>query len=267
MPTTAIDRGSDEGGLSERQLRVLEVVRSRGFASLEDLAALFEVSTQTIRRDVIRLDAAGLLQRFHGGVGAPDDRVRLGYRRKQAMAADAKLRIAALAAGLVPEGGAVYLDVGTTVEALARELPGRSLRAVFTNNMAAALQLGADRSLEVYVAGGQVRGADGSLVGDAAVRAMSGLAVDIAFIGCSGFAEDGSPMDFDPQKVAIKSAVLANARQAVLLADGSKFRRSALVRIAPPGSFAALVTDAAPPEPLEQAFERAGVAVKVASVA
>ncbi len=266
MPTRAIDRGRDEAGLSERQQQVLEVVRSRGFASLEELAALYQVSTQTIRRDVIRLDAAGLLQRFHGGVGAPDDRVRLGYRRKQAIAADAKLRIAALAAGLVPDGAAVYLDVGTTIEALARELLGKPLRAVFTNNMPAGLLMGGDQSLEVYVTGGQVRGADGSLVGDGAVRSLAGLAVDIAFIACSGFAEDGSPMDFDPQKVAIKSAVLANARQAILLADSSKFQRSALVRIAPPESFAALVTDAAPPETLASSLAGGGVEIQVAAL-
>lgn len=254
------------GGLSRRQSRLLEIVLARGFASLEDLAAVFQVSTQTIRRDVIRLDAAGLLQRFHGGVGAPGDRVRVGYRHKQAIAIDSKLRIGALAAGLVPDGAAIYLDVGTTIEALARELLGKPLRVVFTNNMPAALLLGGDQSVEVYVAGGQVRGADGSLVGDAAAKAMSGIAVDIAFIGCSGFAEDGSPMDFDPQKVAIKTAVLANARRAVLLADSSKFLRSALVKIAAPQSFSTLVSDAPPPTPLAGSLAAAGVAVEIAAL-
>ncbi len=272
MMDKMIDKTLDEldgenrtAGLGPRQVRLLEFVLARGFASLEDLAALFHVSTQTIRRDVIRLDAAGLLQRFHGGVGAPDDRVRLGYRHKQVMAIDAKLRIGALAAALVPDGAAIYLDVGTTIESLARELLGKPLRAVFTNNMPAALLLGGDRSVEVYVAGGQVRGADGSLVGEAAAKAMSRLAVDIAFLACSGFADDGSPMDFDPQKVAIKTAVLANARSAVLLADSSKFDRPALIKIADPGRFSRLVSDAAPPERLARSLARAGVELQVAA--
>ncbi len=265
MNQAVVERREAEDGLGERQGRLLEIVRDRGFATLEELAALFQVSTQTIRRDVIRLDAAGLLQRFHGGVGAPGDRVRLGYRRKQAMAIQAKARIAALAAGLVVDGAAVYLDVGTTVEALAGELLGKTLRAVFTNNMPAALLLGSDQSLEVYVTGGQVRGADGSLVGEGAAKELRALAVDIAFIACSGFAEDGSPMDFDPQKVAIKQAVLANARCAVLLADSSKFARSALAKIAPPDSFSALVSDAAPPERLALSLSSAGVDLRIAA--
>ena len=95
--------------------------------------------------------------------------------------------------------------------------------------------------------GGQVRGADGSLVGSAATAMLVAMAVDIAVIGCSGFAPDGAPTDFDPQKVAVKQAALAHARKAVLVADAAKFGRHAVLRIGPPARFAALVTDGAPP--------------------
>lgn len=259
----AAQRSAGAAGLNVRQQRILEMVRSGGYATLDSLAELFGVSTQTVRRDVIRLDEMGLLQRFHGGAGLPADGVRLSYRQKQGLALGAKARIGAAAAALIPDGAAVYLDVGTTAEAVAAALLGRRLGAVYTNSISAAAILAAGE-VETYVTGGQVRGPGGALVGGETVAALAGLAVDWAVIGCSGFAADGSATDFDPQKVAVKQAVLAQARHAVLVADASKFGRAAVVRIAPPGRFASLVSDAAPPEPLAGLLAAAGVALVTA---
>ena len=259
MPST-LSR-DQETELTERQLHLLKVVRERGFATIEALAELFEVSAQTVRRDVIRLDAAGLLQRFHGGAGVADDQVRLGYKEKQELAVPSKARIGTLAAGLVPDGASLYLDVGTTVEAVAHALVQRALGPVFTNNMAAAAILAENRQVEVYVTGGVLRGSDGSLVGDAAAAALRAVAVDVAIIGCSGFAEDGSPMDFDPQKVAVKNAALAHARRAIVVADATKFARGAVMRIAEAKRFSTLVSDRAPPRDLAGRLAEAGVAV------
>ncbi len=247
--------------LTERQLLLLKVVRERGFATIEALADLFEVSAQTVRRDVIRLDAAGLLQRFHGGAGIADDQVRLGYKEKQELAVLSKARIGTLAAALISDGASLYLDVGTTVEAVANALIDRAIGPVFTNNMAAATILSANRNAEVYVTGGILRGGDGSLVGDSAAASLRTISVDVAIIGCSGFAEDGGPMDFDPQKVAVKDAALQNARTAILVADASKYERRALMRIAPADQFSALVSDRMPGSALAGRLHAAGVRI------
>lgn len=273
MPVTTLADAAEATRISLRQTAILEVVRTRGFATMEQLAEICGVSTQTIRRDVMRLDEGGLLQRFHGGAGlpdgqaaeeAPDEHVRLGYRDKQASASGPKARIGQRAAALVPEGATIYLDVGTTAEAVARSLRHRRLRAVYTNSLSAAAHLAEARDMEVYVTGGMLRGAGGALVGDSATRLLADLAVDLAVIGCSGFGEDGSPMDFDPQKVSAKQAVLAQARAAVLVTDSTKFDRQALARIAPPTRFTALVTDAEPPPPLAQRLRQAGVTTLLA---
>jgi DeoR family glycerol-3-phosphate regulon repressor len=254
-------------GINERQEKILQIVQTKGFATIESLAEAFGVSTQTVRRDVIKLDEIGLLQRFHGGAGLPqdDDQVRLGYRPKREMNVEAKERIGALAASYIQDGNSVYLDVGTTVEAVARRLVESQLRSVYTNSIVSAGTLAATRHYETYVAGGLLRGADGSLVGDTAIRAFEAIAVDIAVIGCSGFAADGTPMDFDPQKVAVKQAALRNARRAILVADASKFSRPAVVLVAPLARFAAIVTDEEPPSHLTGCFKRAGVELAIAS--
>jgi DeoR family transcriptional regulator, glycerol-3-phosphate regulon repressor len=255
-----------EAGVNKRQELILEIVRAKGFATIDSLAEEFGVSTQTVRRDIIRLNEAGLLQRFHGGAGLPqgEDQVRLGYGPKREMHVASKEQIGALAASLIDDRSSVYLDVGTTVEAVARVLIQRSLRAVYTNSMASAVILSAATQFETYVTGGMVRGADGSLVGDAAVQALQPIAVDVAVIGCSGFAADGAPMDFDPQKVAVKQTALRNARRAILVADASKFARPAVVLVAPLATFAAIVTDGAPPASLARQFRKAGISVAIA---
>lgn len=264
MSVVPIDAPPEDLDLNERQWKILETVRARGFATIEQLSETFGVSAQTVRRDVIRLDAAGLLQRFHGGAGVAEDSVRLGYREKQEIAIGPKARIGKRAAGLLPDGASVYLDVGTTVEAVAMALVGRTLGAVYTNSMSAAGILAQGKSVEVYVTGGLVRGTDGSLVGDAAAGALAPIAVDCAVIGCSGFAPDGSPMDFDPQKVAIKKAALDHARSAILVADGSKFDRAAVMRIAPLSAFDGLVTDRKPSAAFARHLRAAGVTLHTA---
>ncbi len=250
--------------LTPRQADILKIVQAKGFATIEALARQFDVSTQTVRRDLIRLQEAQLLQRFHGGAGMPENTVRLGYAQKRGLAADAKHRIGDATARLIPDGASVFLDVGTTVEAVARALRFRRGLHIFTASLnAAAILAGADAH-QVFVVGGLVRGADGSLVGDTAIANLGPFKFDCAVIGLSGFDDDGALMDFDMQKVAVKQAAIANARRVVAVADASKFERSAVVRVAPPSAVHVLVTDAPPPAALRRALTDAGLELIVA---
>jgi DeoR/GlpR family transcriptional regulator of sugar metabolism len=186
--------------LAPRQAALLRLVGEQGFGTVEGLARRFGVSTQTVRRDIIALTARGLLQRFHGGAG-PAGAVRLGHAEKSERQRTAKASIGAAAAARIPQGASLFLGVGTTAEASAVALATRSDLRVFTNNMQAALRLAEPDGPMVRVLGGTLWGADGSLVGGEAVRALSGLALDIAVIACSGFDATGAPCDFDPEKI------------------------------------------------------------------
>lgn len=261
---TPVEEGAAEEEVSVRQREILAIVGEQGFATVEALARRFGVSAQTVRRDIIRLDEAGLLERFHGGAGARGRQVRLGYAEKRQISADAKERIGQAVAAMVPDGASVFLDVGTTVEAVARALkPRRGLR-VFTSSLQAALIFADHPAAEVFVAGGLMGGPDGSLVGDATTAALARFRVDLAVVGFSGFDEDGAPMDFDMRKVAVKQAALAACRRGVLVGDSSKFARSAIVRVVPPSAVGTLVTDAEPPEGLAALLRAAGVSLVVA---
>ncbi len=250
--------------IGERQSKIVKRIETWGFATIEALAEEFDVSAQTIRRDIIRLEKHRMLQRFHGGAGMPRDSVRLGYSQKKAAAAEGKQRIGEATATLILDGSAVFLDVGTTVEAVAQALAGRGNLHVFTNSLASAAALAGNQAMKVVVTGGLLHGADGSLIGDDVTAMIGRLRFDVAVIACSGFDDDGTVMDFDIQKVGVKNVAMANARRTILVADGSKFIRTAFVRISALEVFSHIVTDMEPPAELRNAMRNANVEIIVA---
>ena len=231
--------------VSERQREILSLAEAQGFVTIENLAQRFLVSAQTVRRDIIALDQAGLLQRFHGGAGSNDrvEPMRLGHARKKDLSPEAKRRIADRAAEHLPDGATLFLDVGTTAEAAAEALNARrtALR-IFTNSMRSALRLDPSRH-DVHVLGGKLSGRDGSLTGGGVIKALAGLNLDFALIACSGIEPGGRVMDFDLDKIEVKKAAMRVAKTSLLLADSSKFGRSALAEIAPRAAFSAVLSE------------------------
>jgi DeoR family glycerol-3-phosphate regulon repressor len=216
--------------LTERQALIVERVARTGFVTIEGLAEEFGLSAQTIRRDIIRLSQTGRLQRFHGGAGVAEA-ARLDHKTKRNIAQAEKKAVGRAAAALVPDGAALYLDVGTTIEACAEELASRPGFRIFTNSMRAAMMFDPAEH-DVRVLGGRMAGRDGSLVGEGVVLELQGIRLDVALIACSAVDDAGRVMDFDLSKIAVKRAALAAAGRSILVATASKFGRTALATIA-----------------------------------
>lgn len=222
----------EKDSLTDRQTRIIEIVNQQGFATIETLANDFGVSYQSVRRDIIKLDAGGVLQRFHGGVGIRETAARLGYAEKQTLATNAKQLIAGTASSLIADGSVVFLDVGTTVEAVAETLRDRRQLRVFTTSLAVATILAGRPNINVFILGGTVGGADGSVVGETTLATLMRFRFDYAVIGFSGIDQDGTPMDHDLEKVAIKQVAMEQSGCTLLVGDSSKFTKSAVVRFA-----------------------------------
>ena len=185
-----------------RQLQLLEEVRARKSATVEQLADTLGVTLQTVRRDVQRLAESGLLTRFHGGVRVPSSTVEnLAHTQRETLHADGKARIARAVAEQVPNDCSLILNIGTTTEAIAKALLHHRGLRVITNNLNVAAILSSNPECEVIVAGGVVRGRDRGIVGEAAVDFIRQFKVDIALIGISGIEPDGSLRDFDYREV------------------------------------------------------------------
>jgi DeoR family glycerol-3-phosphate regulon repressor len=236
--------------------------------SVEALAEKFGVTLQTVRRDVQRLAEAGLVARFHGGVRVPSSTVEnIAYRQRAALHAAEKARIARAVAARVPEGCSLILNIGTTTEAIARELMGRRGLRVITNNLNVAAILSHHPDCELIVAGGVVRPRDRGIVGEAAVDFIRQFKVDIGLIGISGLESDGTLRDYDYREVTVARAIVERSREVWLAADHSKFNRPAMVEVARFDRIDVLFTDAEPPEPFPALLAEAAVECVVAGAA
>ena len=251
--------------LNPRHTALLDEVRAHGPQTIEALSERFGVTLQTVRRDVQRLAEAGLLARFHGGVRLPSSTTEnIAYRQRQAMQAEAKLAIARAVAARVPNGCSLILNIGTTIEAVARGLLRHRGLRVITNNLHVAALLSANPSCEVIVAGGQVRGADQGIVGEATVDFMRQFKVDIGLIGISGIESDGTLRDYDYREVKVARTIVAQSREVWLAADHTKFNRPAMVELARLDELDLLFTDRAPPAPFDQLLAQSHVECVVA---
>lgn len=213
-----------------RQAHILEIVREEGFASIEHLAARFEVTQQTIRRLVNALCDQGLLRRIHGGVSLPVQNQNLAYGSRQGLNADAKRRIARATAKLIPDGASLMIGLGTTPEYVAQALSHRQDLRVVTNNLNVASAFAQNPDVEISIAGGTLRPLDRDIVGEAAAHFFSRFRTDYGIFGVGGVDLDGTLLDFHIDEVQARQSIVANSRTAVLVADTTKFGRNATVR-------------------------------------
>lgn len=251
--------------LNPRQEQLVALVRQQGFAEVEGLATRFDVTPQTIRRDLVLLCDAGLLRRYHGGVSLPTSSVEnLAYAARKSLQAREKRRIAALLAQHIPDDASLFINIGTTNEDVARALMGHSGLRVITNNLNVAVMMSANPSFEVMVAGGLVRGRDQGVTGEATIELIRQFKVDFGVIGISGIDPDGTLLDFDFHEVRVAQAIIEHSRQVFLAADHSKLGRNAMVRLGSISRVQAWFTDRAPPPELAAVLDEGGTRVYVA---
>lgn len=249
---------------SERLRDIQIIARRDGRVLVEDLAAHFDVTLQTIRRDLAELADQGKLQRIHGGAILPSTVANIGYQDRRDLNEAGKAAIAQATARDIPNGCSLFLNIGTTTEAVARALLGHRDIMVLTNNLNVANILVDNPNCEIIVVGGLLRRADGGLVGTVAVQAIQQFKFDLAVISCSALDEDGDLLDFDIQEVGVSQTILKQARRSFLVADHLKFRRRAPARIGSLAQMDSFYTDAAVPAPLAAACKGWGVSVSVA---
>ncbi len=239
----------------QRRERIQMLVDERGFVRVSELREAFGVSGVTARSDLDALEAAGSVQRVHGGA-VPVPAAGAGSRLdrepsfEEALAASVlpKQQIGVLAASLVSSGQSVILDVGTTTLAVARALLARTELTdvvIITNGLSIALELEpAIPRFTVIVTGGSLRPLQHSLVEPLAATVFSQVHADLAFIGCNGVDADSGVTNVNLPEAGVKTLMLAAATRAIIVADGSKLGRVHLGRIGALAAFDTLVTDA-----------------------
>ncbi|HOW74603.1 MAG TPA: DeoR/GlpR family transcriptional regulator [Candidatus Competibacteraceae bacterium] len=251
--------------LSQRQQQILQRVQQQGFVSIDDLVASFNVTPQTVRRDINALCDLGVLRRFHGGAGLPSSVENIAYPARQILNLEEKQRIAQLVAQHIPDKSSLFINLGTTTEEVAKALADHTGLRVITNNLNVATLLSDKPGFEVIITGGLVRHRDRGIVGEATVDFIKQFKVDFGVIGISGIDLDGTLLDFDYREVRVSQAIIANSRNVLLVADHSKFSRSAMVRLGHISEVNMLFTDDSPPESMDAVLAAAEVQVLIAN--
>ena len=234
--------------LTPRQDDILAIAKANGRVTVDELAARFSVTPQTIRKDLNDLCDSRALTRVHGGAVFPTGNENVQYEARRAIAAAEKQAIGRTAAGIIPDNSSLFINIGTTTEAVGEALLEHRGLMVITNNINVANRLRLSPGIEVVIAGGVVRHSDGGIVGEAAVDFIRQFKVDFAVIGVSAIDEEGVILDLDFREVKVAQAIMSNARHVILVSDSSKFERTAPVKIGHISQVHTFITDRCPSE-------------------
>jgi DeoR/GlpR family transcriptional regulator of sugar metabolism len=249
--------------LDERRNRLLELVRSRGFAALPDLAKQLNVSQSTLRRDLDFLEETGAAKRTHGGVFYTGASPKLPhFDERQPAQWDKKRSIAARAADLIEEGDTLLLDGGTTTYELARLLVGRRLQVV-TNSLPVANLFASDANADLVLIGGYVYPRTGVSLGPYANEMLARVNVRKTVLSVAGINERGY-FNSNLLLVETERAMMAAAEETIVVADSTKFGRQSLAHLAALDAIDQLVVDGEVSGEWRERMTVAGVKVLVA---
>ena len=269
-PSFARGAGAEPGlparrlDIHTRQTRVVELVRRRGYASIEAMSTHFEVSAQTIRRDIKQLSAHDLLVRYHGGAGLPAAADKLAYSNRKIRNAVAKRAIAKLVAREIPHGASLFIDIGTTMEAVAEALLDHEGLRIVTNHIGVASILSQRTDFEISLAGGTLRNRDRAVTGAATTEFLERFRVGYGIFGIGAIDDDGEMLDYDYRDVQVSLTAMDISRRHFIAADQSKFNGDAMVKFAHVSEIDALFTDAPPPSGIAEALRANDVRLFVA---
>lgn len=251
---------------AQRRARLVEYVRARGHATVAELAEDFAVSMDTIRRDLDYLADRRLIARTHGGAMRTGELATADtpFDSRAATQRQAKERIGAAAAGLISDGETLLINGGTTTLAVVRALAGKRDLTVVTNNLRIPAELPPDTVRDLYIVGGTCRVASKVTIGPVTFPDSDGISADVGVIGVGGIAVDGGLSTTNLLEAQMIRQMIESVGRLIVVADSTKFGRSAFVRICGLDRMAVLVTDAKPEGELAAALAGAGVEVLVA---
>ncbi len=252
--------------ITKRQTAIIEFVRRKGFAGIEDMAENLRVSAQTIRRDVIALDRFRLLHRCHGGASLPAGEDRLAYRNRRVRFTDEKTRIAASVAAHIPDGASLFIDIGTTTEAVATALLNHRGLRIITNHITATSILCENTDFEIILTGGMVRNHDRAVTGEATSEFLRRFRVEFAVFGIGAIDHEGQLLDYDYRDVHVSQAAMEISRRKLVVADHGKFNGDAMMHMAHVSQIDAIFTDTPPSPAMAKLIHDNGVEMHIADI-
>lgn len=241
---------SDVDKKEKRRRALSRIIEERGHVSLSEAAACLGVSAQTVRRDALELEDRGRARRTHGGIAFTGTLDQGAYRQRRRSQTAEKKIIAERIAALVPDGATLFLDIGTTCEAVALALLERRNLKIVTYSIRSAMLFDAREDFTVAIPGGVVRHIDGAIIGTGAESFISQFNFDYAILAISGLDLEGHLRDDDDFEVQRVRTAMAQTRKIVLALTSSKIGTGGLVKLCTLNEIDMIVTNDRLPPPL-----------------
>lgn len=240
---------------AERQQQILEVLQQQHSVKIIDLAEMFQVSKETIRRDLNALEERGCLQKSYGGaIAAPKyefNTVSLESRIHKDQ--NIKMKLCERALAFLPEKAVIFVDTGSTMHCLAELLMQRSGYTILTNSLDAANVLIHSKNRTVLT-GGELNEETMATDGFQTIEFLNKIKVDFAFLGTNGFEQHHGPAGTDFLDVQTKQAIIKNSKETIVVSDSRKATYSALIQYASWRDIDHFITDSKLPEPFQNSL-------------
>ncbi|HAA25326.1 MAG TPA: DeoR/GlpR transcriptional regulator [Ruminiclostridium sp.] len=251
---------------NERQERILDLLNDRGEIHLSDLKNIFpQVSLMTLRRDLSTLENRGFLIRTHGGavslkklstIHGEED----AYSLRAAENTEAKMNIAEKAMKYLDSGRSLYLDAGSTIMCLARNIPDKPL-SILTSGINIATELTKRPKVTIYLTGGQLNHNSLSVSGPTSMSMLDFINIDIAFMAASGYTPENGFTVSNYFECELKKAVIKKAKKVIMMADSSKFNKVLAFTFADIPDLDVLICEKKLPDPILKKAVEAGVEI------
>ncbi|WP_088105221.1 DeoR/GlpR family DNA-binding transcription regulator [Halalkalibacter urbisdiaboli] len=229
--------------IEERYKKIVDLVNEHGSMRVTQLSQICNVTEETIRRDLAKLEAEEKLVRSHGGaVSIQERQVEIPFDRREITNVEQKKKIAAEAVKLIYPNERIYLDASTTAWYTASIIPNIPL-TVLTNSIKVALELSEKDRIDVIVIGGSLSQSTLSFIGPLAERSLENYFVDKAIISCKGIDLTRGLSDSNEMQARLKQKVMSLADKIILMADYSKFGVNAFTKVGAITSIHSIITD------------------------
>ncbi len=228
--------------VDERRQFIEKKLLAEGKIKVAELSDFFNVSSETIRKDLLYLEEKGIAKKGYGGAVIANALIEPNINEKYTKFIDEKNEIAKKALEYISDGMILMLDAGSTIYTLAKMLALRNNITVFTNSPRAA-QIVDDYKIETYLFGGRIRNNSSAIVGGWTLRAIEEIKADIAILGTSGFKDREGPCVENFEESEIKQAMIKSANKTIVLGDSSKAKTFSMIEYAKWDDIDVFVTD------------------------
>ncbi|MET3696686.1 DeoR family transcriptional regulator [Bacillus oleivorans] len=247
----------------ERHEQIMKELTHNQSVKIIDLCKKFDVTRETIRRDLQEMENRGLLKRVHGGAILSRTNVEPTYSKRSQINLKEKEVIAQRAAEHVEDGDSLYLDIGTTTQLMPKYLQGKKNLTVITNGLLTAFELSKLPNIKVILSGGELRSGELSLSGPISINSLEALYIDKAFIGIGGITAQSGITDFHIDESQIRKTMIENASEVFALGDFSKFGVRAFTKVCDFKDITVLITDNKAPRDILSELEKFKLQIEV----